>query len=391
MRIGIAAMGLGETGGTTSYARELVRALAAHGGGDECVLLLGPDDGRLTDQLPQVREVRMDWPSGRVPAGWKRRAQKLLPLLPGVPALHDPFSRAIDALGLDVVHYPATRLEELTLRTPAVLTFFDMQEEFLPRFFPLAERVARRRLNRRAVARARMVVSPSAFTTRCLQARYRLSLERVAQVPVGVADRFRPNAEPGDEARLRDRYPLPEGPFLLYPAHPWPHKNHENLLGTLARLHGQNRRWPLVCTGRLPAAGRSVAELAAAAGLGPPAVQDLGFVSDEDMPALYRAARVLVFPSLFEGFGMPVLEAMACGLPVACSGTTALPEVAGNAARLFDPRDPSDIARAVTEAWEDESLRGEMRAAGLQRAREYAWARVVPRLTAVYRQAAGLG
>jgi alpha-1,3-rhamnosyl/mannosyltransferase len=131
-----------------------------------------------------------------------------------------------------------------------------------------------------------------------------------------------------------------------------------------------------------------VASLAAAAGVPPGLVVDLGYVEAGDLPALYRAARAVVFPSLFEGFGMPVLEAMACGAPVACASLPPLVEVGAGAVHPLDPMDTDDIARALRAVWQDEPLRTRLRRDGPARAEEYRWARLVPALVRVYEQAA---
>jgi glycosyltransferase involved in cell wall biosynthesis len=298
-----------------------------------------------------------------------------------------PFAARIDALGLDLVHCPTTRAEDLDLRTPLVLTFFDMQEEFLPQHFTLRERLGRRAAHRASVSLARIVIAPSEFTARCLRARYRTPDSKLRVAGVGASALFSPQALPGEEARVRALHPGLTAPFALYPANPWPHKNHRRLFRALLRareLTGEDVR--LVCTGRLTGESESAAELAREAGAGG-SVSDLGFVATSDMAALYRAARLLVFPSLFEGFGIPVLEAMASGCPVACSGNTSLPEVGGDAARYFDPVSEDSIAAALAELWQDAARRHELAGRGLARAEAFGWERIVPQVLQAYEAA----
>jgi glycosyltransferase involved in cell wall biosynthesis len=374
------------------YARSLADALVRHAPpAHRFTLLLHPDDE--APDLPagdRVGAVKLRWPGGRPEAPWRRRSRRaLVALAPGL-APRGPFSAQIDALGLDVVHCPTTRAEDLGLRTPLVLTFFDMQEEFLPQLFTLRERLGRRAAHRAGVSRARLVIAPSAFTSRCLLARYRTPEPKVRVVPVGPGQGFSPRAAPGEEARLRERHPLPPGPFALYPANPWPHKNHLRLFRALALVREMTGdRVPLVCTGRLVGEARGAAEMAREAGLGEGEVTDLGFVAEADLPALYRAARLLVFPSLFEGFGIPVLEAMASGCPVACSDTTSLPEVGGDAVRYFDPRSEASIAAAVEELWHDAAKREDLSRRGLVRAEAFRWERIVPQVLQAYEAAVG--
>jgi glycosyltransferase involved in cell wall biosynthesis len=143
-----------------------------------------------------------------------------------------------------------------------------------------------------------------------------------------------------------------------------------------------------VCTGRLEGESRSVGGLAEEAGLPADHVRDLGFVAEEDMPGLYRAAHAVVFPSLFEGFGIPVLEAMACGCPVACARAAALPEVGGDAVRYFDPLRPESILAAVAEVWTDAARRAELIRRGRERAESFRWPRVISRVLAAYERLA---
>src|SRR5262249_16511954 len=145
-------------------------------------------------------------------------------------------------------------------------------------------------------------------------------------------------------------------PFLLYPARRWPHKNHERLFEAFALLRRDHPELRLVLTGGGPP--REV----------PPGVEDRGLVAPGDPLSLYRRASALVFPSLYEGFGQPVLEAMACGCPVACSDIPALTEVAAGAARLFAPHDPQAIVAAVKDVL---AAPGELRARGLERAASF--------------------
>ncbi|PYQ16795.1 MAG: hypothetical protein DMF80_03475 [Acidobacteria bacterium] len=390
MRIGISGSGygLGQVGGLQVYLRELLRALAeADAPGHEYVVFCS----RAEESPPLPASPRFSAARLQAPAPRRRPLPELLRFALGWPPAPHPRAAEIDGLGLDLLHFATTRLPPLDLQTPVALTFFDMQEEFHPGFFPLRERIGRAVAHRRGVGQARLVLVPSEFTARSLTSRYGTPGEKIVVVPVGISGRFRPREEPGERGRLESRYGLPGGDFALYPANPWPHKNHARLLAALAGLARQRSLVvPLVCTGRLEGERRSVAALAREAGLRPEQVRDLGFVAEEDMPALYRAARVLVFPSLFEGFGMPVLEAMACGCPVACARTAALPEVGGEAVRYFDPRRPEDIAGAVAEVWSSDARRAELAGRGTQRAECFRWPAVIPRILAAYARLASV-
>lgn len=379
---------MGRTGGVQVYLRELLRALATYGDkADEYVLVVTD-----ADQVPGwvgsggLGLARLAG-SARPSSTWRRLAT-LAKLVPGLPLLPERLSVALDSLRLDLLHFPGTRVHPFPRSTPFVLTFFDLQERFLPGFFSWRERVAREADNRRALAMARSVLAPTRFTAGCLETAYRGVARKLTVVPVGVSERFAPQPEPEEKERLAKRYGLPASGYAFYPANPWPHKNHERLFEAV-RLASRRLGFalPVVCTGRLPGEPRSVTALAQAAGLPSGQVFDLGFVVEEDVSALYRSARLLAFPSLFEGFGMPLVEAMACGCPVASSTATCLPEVGGEAAHLFDPMSPEAMAAALAEVWEEGPLRRRLIERGLVRADSLRWVRVVPDLLRAYRKA----
>ena len=171
----------------------------------------------------------------------------------------------------------------------------------------------------------------------------------------------------------------PEGaeePFLLYPSNFWRHKNHTALLAALAHLRAEGLRVRAVFTGSLMGREAEWAAEVARAGVADQ-VRHLGLVSRAELSWVYRRAQCLCIPSLFEGFGIPLVEAMRLGVPVACSATTSLPEIAGPAAVYFDPHDPASIARSLRRLWTDASLRRRLIAAGRSRQRRFTAERLV--------------
>jgi len=184
-------------------------------------------------------------------------------------------------------------------------------------------------------------------------------------------------------AEARARYGLPER-YLLYLGSNKPHKNLRRLVEAWARLQPQSM--PLVIAGawdgRYPEARQRAAALSLEG-----QVRWLGPVPETDLPALYSGSLLFVFPSLYEGFGLPVLEAMACGTPVVCSNSSSLPEVAGDAALLVDPMNTEELVTAVRTALENESLRQDMTEKGLKRAQGFSWLQTAQRTLEVYRSA----
>jgi glycosyltransferase involved in cell wall biosynthesis len=349
VRVGLCLLTLvpGEVGGSETYLRALVRALAADGTLEYTAFVptLARDAG---DGLPT--EVVDEYQAGRSAAA-RGRALALASARPG------PLRRRLT--GIDVVHFP------LTVPVPrpdrrAVLTLHDVQHLDLPELFSRTERAYRRFAYDRPARRADAVIVISEFVRSRAVERLGLDPERVHAVPLGVdAGRFHPD-DVGRE------------PFLLYPARAWPHKNHARLLEAFALVRRELPELRLVLTG----GGH-------AAAAGPDGVEVRGPVPLDELAALYRRAACLVFPSLYEGFGLPPLEAMASGCPVAASDLPAIREVCGDAAVLFDPRDPESIAAGIVRALDDA---GPLAARGLERASRFSWEACARGHEAVYRR-----
>jgi glycosyltransferase involved in cell wall biosynthesis len=337
-------------GGTQTYARELVSALADHGTLDYGVFVseIAPEAG---GDLRTV--VVPEFPAGR------SRAWRIAGL--ALATLSDRRLRhALAPADARAFHFPLTVMLP-RVDVPAAITVHDLQHEVFPQFFSRPQLTYRRHVYGRSVRASRLVVAVSEHVRDDLVDRLGYPREQVRVIHHGVDhERFRPG--PGSE----------RGPFLLYPANWWPHKNHELLLEAFALARQTRPELRLVLTG----AGHP-------GGL-PDGVASLGRVSDDRLADLYRTAAALVFPSLYEGFGLPPLEAMACGSPVAVSRAGALPEVCGDAAVYFDPTSVEDIARAIGEVL-DRPPGG-----GIEQAARFTWEEFAHRHDAVYRELAAL-
>lgn len=337
MRVALPLLTLvpGISGGSETYARELARALARVGRHEYEALVpsIAPDaaDGLPSVVAPEYRASTSIPGRLRAMAGAALRPGRLRALL-------------ADA---ELVHYPLT-VPVPPVAGPTVLTLLDVQHLDLPAMFPRGERLFRRLAYDRAARRATRVIVISEWVKERVVDRLGLDPDRVHAVHLGV-----------DHDRFREGPSVTREDFLYYPARPWPHKNHERLFEAFGLLRREHPELRLVLTG----AGHDPARL-------PAGVESLGDVPHEQRVSLYRRARVVVFPSLYEGFGLPPIEAMACGCPVASSSAGSLPEIVGAAAVLFDPYDPESIAAGV-----DEALRrsGELAALGLERAAEFTW------------------
>ena len=214
------------------------------------------------------------------------------------------------------------------------------------------------------------IIAVSEFTRCRILERFGVRPGKVTVIPNGIDERFSPRSS--DEiAQAREELGIPDGRYLLFLGSLEPRKNIGRLLDAWQRVLGElsDDTWLVVAGAR----GRSEVFSDAQFRQMPPRVHLTGYVSDERLPALYSGALAVVYPSLYEGFGLPPLEAMACGAPVITSNTTSIPEVTGEAAILVDPTDPEQIGSAIFRVAADSSLRGELSRRGLERASIYSW------------------
>ena len=319
MRVGISLLTLapGDLGGSETYARQLVRALPAVRRLDYTVFV--PAHAKDAAGSLPATEV------GEAPLARRGPARILGDGSLGVPVAgcqEASWRRSTSSTTPLTVPMPATKV-------PTVVTLHDVQHRDLPEFFGPARRSFRRVAYDRATRVGlvgdrdqRVRARPRSWS--CCE----LDPAAVHVIPHGVNHTL---FRPGDEERE---------PFLLYPARPWPHKNHVRLFEAFATLRKTRPQLRLVLT------GGGLERL----GPLPDGVERWGVVPAAELASLYRRAAVSVFPSLYEGFGLPPLEAMASGCPVAASNAAAIPEICGDAAVLFDPLDPESIAAGILEA-----------------------------------------
>ena len=289
--------------------------------------------------------------------------------------------------GIDLLHHPVTVPVPQIRGVPKVVTVYDLQHREMPQLFTRAERAYRRWAYEGAARRADLVLTTSEYSRERLIEIAEVPPDRVVSVLMGIdLDRFTPEPAPGD-ATLAERLSLPER-YLVYPANLWPHKNHGRLVDALAQVDDDELH--LVLTGQEYGRGDALMERARRAGVGE-RLHHLGYVESGDVPGLYRGAAAMVFPSLYEGFGAPPLEAMACGCPVASSTRGSLAEVVGDATLRLDPESVEDIAAAIARVVEDDVLRERLREEGLARARTFTWERAARRHAELYELAGTLG
>lgn len=288
--------------------------------------------------------------------------------------------RAAQREGVDVVHHAGGTIP-VVRATPSIVTIHDLQPLLVPgNFASLKQLYLRWRLPPSARA-SRFVITLTEFTKRTIVERLDVPEERVVLVPPGYTPAI--VEEPEHDPRLAYRI---DGPFFVFPAITYPHKNHLLAIRALARVLRQRPDVLLVLSSGEAQMEAAVAEEAERLGVSAN-VRRIGRVPRGDLDWLLRNAAGLVFPSRFEGFGLPVLEAMGNGCPVIAADATALTEVVGQAGILLDPTDPEPWATAMLRLLDDESLRSWLVEAGLARLATYRWATSADALVAAYERA----
>ena len=269
---------------------------------------------------------------------------------------------------------------------PTLLTFYDIIPLKFPNAVPARARLFFRLAATLALRAADHVVAISDAARSDLVKYFSVPASKISVTPLAAGARYRP--QPSAEiARVRHQYRLPES-FLLYLGINKPHKNLPALVDAYAQTASPHMP-PLVIAGAWDSRYPQARERAARRQLAD-AVRFLGSVDERDLPALYSAATLFIFPSLYEGFGLPILEAMACGTPVACSNTPSMTEVAGDAALYFDPLSVTGIRDAMIELIEDGRQRARRAEQGLTRARRYSWQATAAATLRCYREMLGL-
>ncbi len=295
-----------------------------------------------------------------------------------------PLDRALPRL--DLFHATEHLLPPLKgART--VFTLHDLIFQFFPEYHLPLNRWFLMNAIPRFLRRADAIIVVSECTKRDAIATYQVPPEKITVIPEGVNPALRPVVDQNLIDQARARYAQNQ-PFILFLGTIEPRKNIVALVDALRALRSHNLPHRLLVAGRKGWLYQATFDHVKQTGM-ESAVTFLDFVPDTDLGALFAACDAFVFPSLYEGFGLPPLEAMACGAPVVCSNTSSLPEVVGDAALLVNPRDVGEIADAVERVIGDRNLSNELRAKGTAQAAKFSWERAARETLMVYRQVAG--
>ena len=304
--------------------------------------------------------------------------------------------RAVSRSQFDVFLFPTSySFYPVFGKTPVVVVLHDTIAEQHPEFiFPsLRSRLFWNLKTWLAMRRAGRLVTVSQDARQQIATTFRRTIDTIEVINEGPAPCFRPLAPTDSSAAILKRYRLPENaPLILYVGGISPHKNLETLVRAVRQV---DRPWHLVLAGDYSGDSFFSSYEKVTALVGKIDIADrvtfTGYVPDEDLVVLYNTAAMLVLPSLSEGFGLPVIEAMACGLPVAVSNRGSLPEVVGEAGLLFDPRSEKEIAEVISRLLTDNALRSVLRSRSLARAKLFSWENAARKMMSILEEAARAG
>ncbi len=367
--------------GAGVYTYELIRALAKASG--EHTLVVFARGGLFEDvaaQQPRLRLIQRDPRSRPGRLLWEQTTLPLLLRRLRIDVLHSPHHHTPLAV------WPGTAGPGRRLRR--AVTFHDVTFLLLRERYPRVRRLYMEGVTRAAARVADAIITPSQTVRDDVIRELGVPGDRIVAIPEAAGPQFAP-ADSDAQNRIRAEYRL-DGPYLLSVGSLEPGKNRERLIRAYARLRGEGVECLLVVAGRPAWDYEGDFDLVRRLGLDEH-VRFLGYVAHGDLPALYSGAALLAFPSLYEGFGLPVLEAMACGTPVVTSSVSAPAEVAGDAALLVDPLDTDALAEAMGRLLSDEALRADLVRRGLERAKHLSWDRTARETLSLYRLLAAKG
>lgn len=377
MRIGLSTLMIqrGKTG-VAQYVFDLLRRLEPRAHAHQIVLFVLEEDIPLFNFLPE-RITRVS-----VPEVYRPAVRNILwhqSLLPGLARKHQ----------LDLLHVPSYRRMLFPKPCALIATIHDLAPFHLAGKYDWLRMFYGRVIARRLSQRQDRIIAVSQNTARDLVTFFKTPHQRIEVIRNGLDhERFFPDSGEPARERIRERFGL-QKPFFLYVARlEHPGKNHLRLIAAFEQFRKQcSAPWEMVLGGS-DWHGAEVIHAAMRASPQREHIKCLGFVAREDLPDLYRAANAFVYPSLFEGFGLPLLEAMACACPVLCSNRGSVAEVVEDAALLVDPENVDALANGMARIASNEAIASQLRAAGLVQARKFDWNRTAAETLRVYEEVA---
>lgn len=352
----------GKIGGMEQYIRNIIWYVSNRLTNVELLLVLNPRNESSFTESNQVKKVI-------IPEGGTKEIKML---------------ELIEEAKIDLWFCPLLILEPRYVAIPTAVTIPDLQHEYFPHFF--SREIIEWRNNNFADSAniADVVLTLSGFSKKSIVDFYNVRSDKVHGIYLDASKEFNSAFNEHDKQRIRFKYSLPEK-YCFYPANTWPHKNHLKLLEALVILRSKHGiKVNLVLTGNVQQAQHDVRSFINKNNL-VNQVMFLGYIDQDDMPYIYLNSQMLVFPSLFEGFGIPLVEAMKTGVPIVCSNCGSIPEVVSDAALIFDPLDATDIAQKIIDAM-DKTTRENLILKGRKRSKYFSWEKCVDNTLATFRE-----
>lgn len=371
--IDISQLNPGRTEGVMTYIKKLVGSLQSMCDDRQLFIIAQPnmDLGEIDPNKVQV----IDFPA---PSSAERVFNKFMSLtrVHWATARTKQLQTILAANNVDIIHYPFSTIppNDFALKTPIILSIMDVQHEFLPELFAKSQLLTRRASFGPSAKRADYCISISDYTKQSVERLFGLSPDKMVTIPLAGDVSKTPKVPNG----------LPKK-YMYLPAGNWAHKNHQKLFEALTRLKSKGFDGKLVLTGLRSPNQIDLLQLAKDMGVDD-LVVDKGQVTFDEVGGIYSQARMLIYPTLFEGFGIPALEAMSIGLPVACSNTTSLPEIVGDAAETFNPDSVDEIASSIQKVWFDDIYRATLTKRGYVQAAKFSWEHTAEQTYNVYKE-----
>ncbi len=366
---------LSQRAGIGRYTRELVSALVRKDKSTEYLLFSAsqPSWDLLASRMPPDSNVR--YKQSLFNERWLYRIWYRLRL---------PVPVQLFTGHIDLFYSPDFVLPPVRNDIPTVLTVHDLSFVHYPETFTPSLRKYLNQVVPKSVRSATHVLADSQTTKEDISNIWQIDEKKITVLYSGVDRSFRPPSDNENLVNVRNKYDLGDEPYIFSVSTIQPRKNYQMLIRAFKDVANDFPHRLIIAGGKGWLYDETLAEVNAQ-GLDD-RVRFVGFVDDEDLPALYSDATLFVFPSLYEGFGLPVLEAMACGVPVVVSNASCLPEVAGEAALLLPPQDQQAWTTAIRDLLDDPSRRAQMVASGFLRARQYKWNRAAEKLSGLLQQ-----
>ncbi|MEW6696506.1 MAG: glycosyltransferase family 4 protein [Bacillota bacterium] len=393
MKIGINIIPLrsGKVGGIEIYIRDLISHLLLLDKNNEYVLFTANYNHDTFDEQSRLKKVLAH--SELVN---KSKASKLLSTLPQGfvqrlrRAKNDKKSISLTDLiienKIDLLFCPFGNLEPRPIHIPSVITIHDLQHVYFPEFFSAQELEHRKKFYPESCQAATRIIAISNFTKDTIIDNYNIPTKKIRTIWEAQGEQFNSEISSIDTGDIKINYNLPDN-FAFFPANIWPHKNHVNLILAFAhykQLTGREKF--LVLTGASLEGRKKIDALIRELNL-QNSVYVLGYIPRHDLLGLYLLADYLVFPSLFEGFGIPIVEAMACGCPVLASNAASLPEIVGDAGIFFDPKSPKSIVDSMLYFESSAIIRENLVQKGLARCKVFSYAKTAAETLEVFQEA----